>query len=276
MHRAPKGGSHARGARSAGRGQRMSAADGGGAVTISAMVSPIAPMPSRTSVPRGVVMPIGRAASRLVDRVAPRHLLGLFHRLDIEIDDDGLVVASYQHTFERFARTGVDLLVGNERRHIDEIARSGLGSEFQPFAPAHACFAPHNVDDALELAVVMRAGLGIGLNAHRARPDFLRADARIIDRGLTVHARRLRCIGIKRVPGNDAHAVVLPFGRVLVVGLAIHAAPTARVWRRLQNAWLLRRPGTTLWPCRRTPAAPTWDWSRPRCRRPPAHTSRRP
>ncbi|MGY4344768.1 hypothetical protein ACVWXM_001232 [Bradyrhizobium sp. GM7.3] len=40
------------------------------------------------------------------------------------------------------------------------------------------------------MAVVMRAGLGVGLDADRARPQFLRTDAREIDRGRAVHARR--------------------------------------------------------------------------------------
>ena len=33
---------------------------------------------------------------------------------------------------------GVDLLVRHVGRHVDEIARAGLGHEFQPLAPAHA------------------------------------------------------------------------------------------------------------------------------------------
>jgi hypothetical protein len=50
----------------------------------------------------------------------------------------------------------------------------------------------------------------------------------------------------------------------------------ARAARRWQNAWLPPRPGTTPWPCRRTPAAPTWDLNRRRCRHPPGRTSRHP
>ena len=77
-------------------------------------------------------------------------------------------------------------------------------------APAHPRLALHHVDDAFEMAVMMRAGLGVRLDADRARPQFLRADAREIDRGRAIHAGRRRHVGIELIAGNDAHAVMFP------------------------------------------------------------------
>src|SRR5262249_5590156 len=137
-------------------------------------------------------------------------------------------------------------LVGYERRHIDEIARTGFGGEFQPLAPTHARLAAHHVDDALELAVVMCPGLGVGANVDGACPNLLGADAGIVDRSLAIHARRLRGVGIKRMPRNAAHAVVLPFGRRFAVGFDVHVVALVCVMPGPTRAsWLLSPPRRT-------------------------------
>jgi hypothetical protein len=66
--------------------------------------------------------------------------------------------------------------VRHVRRHVDEVARAGLGGELERFAPAHPRPALDDVDHALELAVVMRAGLRVGVDVDRAGPELLRAD----------------------------------------------------------------------------------------------------
>src|SRR5579862_1956621 len=149
-----------------------------------------------------------------VDRIDPQHGFRLLHRLDVEIDGDGLAVAAHQHAFQHLIRAGIDLLMRHVRRDEDEIARIGLGGELQMLAPAHARLAAHHIDDALEMAVMMRAGFGIGLDRHRAGPQFLRAGAGKIDRGFAIHAGRRRHIGIELIARNDAHAVVLPTARI--------------------------------------------------------------
>src|SRR6266481_1882374 len=133
--------------------------------------------------------------------------------------------------------------MGYERRHIDEIARTGFGGEFQPLAPAHARLSAHHVDDALQLTVVMRPGLGIGANVHRACPNFLSTDAGIVDRRLAIHAWRLRGVGVERMPRNDAHAVVLPFGRLFAIDFGVHVVALvcsrpACLHRRGKQPWL--------------------------------------
>jgi hypothetical protein len=67
------------------------------------------------------------------------------------------------------------------------------------------------------MAVVMRTGLGVRLDADRARPQFLRADAREIDCGRAVHAGRRRHVGIELIAGNDAHTVMFPAIVMIVV-----------------------------------------------------------
>src|SRR5262249_15205499 len=145
-----------------------------------------------------------------VDRVDPRNVLRLLGRLNVEVDDDGLVVAAHQHAFERLVRARVDLLVRHVRRHEDEVTRAGLGGEFEPIAPPHPRFAAHDVDHAFQRAVVMRAGLRVGMDADGPGPELLGTGAREIDRGLAVHAWRLRRIRVERMAGDDAHAIMFP------------------------------------------------------------------
>ncbi len=52
---------------------------------------------------------------------------------------------------------------------------------------------------------------------HRAGPQFLRADAREIDRGRAVHAGGRRHVGVELVAGNDADAVMLPAIMIVVM-----------------------------------------------------------
>ena len=77
--------------------------------------------------------------------------------------------------------------------------------------------------------MVMRAGLGIGMDADRAGPDLLRADPGGVDRGGAVHAGGLRGIGIELVALDHPHAVVPPVdgarcGRLVVVLVLAHRA----------------------------------------------------
>src|SRR5690348_16585155 len=102
-------------------------------------------------------------------------------------------------------------------RHEDEIAGASFRGELQMLTPAHSRPALHHIDDAFEMAVMMRAGLGVGLDVDRTGPELLRADAGEGDRGLAVHARGRRHVGVELVAGNDAYAVVLPALVVMMV-----------------------------------------------------------
>ena len=52
--------------------------------------------------------------------------------------------------------------MGHVGRHEDEVAGAGLGHELEPLAPAHARLTAHDVDHALELAVMVGAGFRVG------------------------------------------------------------------------------------------------------------------
>src|SRR5262249_8304377 len=62
-------------------------------------------------------------------------------------------------------------------------------------APPHAGPAGDNVDHAFQGTVVVRAGLGTGLDDRRTGPDLLSPGRCAADRGFAVHAGRLRRVG---------------------------------------------------------------------------------
>src|SRR5215510_12222920 len=136
-----------------------------------------------------------------------------FRRLDgrnVEIDDDWFLAASNQHALERLIRAGVDFLMGNKRRHVYEIARACFGSELEVIAPTHASFASYDVDHAFKLAVMMRPGLSIWMNADGSSPELVRACSGVSDGGSAIHAGCLRRVGIELVGVNDANAIFFP------------------------------------------------------------------
>ena len=149
----------------------------------------------------------------LVDRIDPEHRFRLFHWFDVQVHHHGFVVAAHQHTLQRLIAAGVDFLVRNVRRDEDEVAGVGLGDKLQLLAPAHPGLAAHNVNHAFQRAVVMRAGLGVGVNIDGASPDLLRADTGLIDRRGAVHPRRLRRVGIQLIALDHPHTVQPPIHR---------------------------------------------------------------
>src|SRR6266436_3381149 len=148
--------------------------------------------------------------------IDPQDRFGFLHRLDVEIDRDSLAVAAHQHAFKHLVAAGVDLLMRHVGRNEDKIAGVGLRHKLQMLAPAHPRPALDHVDDALEVSVMMRAGLGVGLDGHGAGPQFLRAGAGEIDRRLAVHAGGRGHVGIELVARDDADAIVFPALGVLV------------------------------------------------------------
>ena len=58
--------------------------------------------------------------------------------LDVEIDYDGILTASCDHSFTGFVGEGVDLLVRYVGRNINEVARASFTAEFQVISPSHA------------------------------------------------------------------------------------------------------------------------------------------
>ena len=145
-----------------------------------------------------------------MNRIDPETASGTLDRLDIEIDYHRLLAAAHDHARQRRVGRGVDLLMRHEGRNKDEIARPGFGDVFEMFAPAHPRAPGDDVDDAFKFAVMMRAGLRVRFDPDRARPDFLRSGASVVDRRRARHPGRLCRIGVKLVAGNYSDAVVAP------------------------------------------------------------------
>ena len=117
--------------------------------------------------------PRGGSGVQVVD---PAHLLRL--GLDVgqvEVHDDRLLAAAHEHAGQRLVSTALISWCGHVRRHEDEVAGTGLGDELQPLAPAHPRAPLTDVDDALDRAVVMRAGLRVGMDDDGPRPQLLGA-----------------------------------------------------------------------------------------------------
>ena len=70
-------------------------------------------------------------------RVDPGYLFGPLHRLNIKVNNDGLLVIAHDDAGERFVLAGINLLMGNKRWHIDKVARPSFGNEFEALSPPH-------------------------------------------------------------------------------------------------------------------------------------------
>jgi hypothetical protein len=148
-----------------------------------------------------------------VDVVDPAHLFGIgFDSGQVEIDDDGFLVTAHHNAGQRHAGTGIDLLMGQVRRNIDEVARARLGGVFEPLAPPHPGATGDHVDHAFDVAVMVRPGLGVRIDNHGACPQPLGARERSGDRGSPPHSRGLCGVGVQRVGVHDPHALQAPVG----------------------------------------------------------------
>jgi uncharacterized protein YjbJ (UPF0337 family) len=149
--------------------------------------------------------------------IYPQHGFRFLDRLDVEIDGNRLPIAAHQHALEHFVTAGVDLLVRHVGRDENEIAGIGFRGELQMLSPTHPRLSLHDVDDAFEVTMMMRAGLGVRLDRHGAGPQFLRANAGEVDGSLSIHPRSRGHIRVKLIAWNDANAIVLPAFRVAVI-----------------------------------------------------------
>ena len=129
-------------------------------------------------------------------RIGLRIFWGWFGALDIQIDDDRLLAASDYDRLYRLVPSSVQLLMRDERRHINEISGTGFLHEFQVRSPAKARAASNDVENCFQFPVVMRPSARIRMNNHRARPELFRTCASVGDRSSAGHAGRLRRIAI--------------------------------------------------------------------------------
>src|ERR1041385_9038377 len=99
-----------------------------------------------------------------MDVIHPMHFFRFLDDRDIQIDDDRLLTAAAEDAGEGLGVAGVYFLMGDVGRHVYEVAGAGLGDEVELVAPAHAGLAAYYIYDALDRAVVMGAGLGLGMD----------------------------------------------------------------------------------------------------------------
>jgi hypothetical protein len=72
-----------------------------------------------------------------MDVVYPVHLLRRLGRRNIEINNDRLLLIAHDDTAEWFVVARINLLMENERWHVDEVARPSFGNEFKVLSPPH-------------------------------------------------------------------------------------------------------------------------------------------
>ncbi len=174
--------------------------------------------PKKTSV-------IGRAFFGMipgVERVVLGSVRSVLRTWNVQIDDDGVLTATYDHCFHRFVLMRVQFLMGNVGRDVDEVTRACLIDEFQMISPAKAGAAADDVNHGFQFPMMMRTGLGIGLDHHRSRPELLRADPGPRDGFGAGHTGGLRRVRVQLAAANDTQAVVFPIGFV-VAGRILHA-----------------------------------------------------
>src|SRR5215831_8829647 len=145
-----------------------------------------------------------------VNRVDPVHIFRGFYRLDIQIHDHRFLTASHEDTTKDLVLAGIDLLMGYERRDIDEVSRPGFRNEFEPLPPAHTRPAAYHINHTFQLSVVVRASFRVGFDDDCARPQFTGAGSRMRNRSRSRHAWCLRSIQIKLAARNHFHSVISP------------------------------------------------------------------
>ena len=107
--------------------------------------------------------------------------------------------------------------MGDIGRHVDEIARAGLGDEFEPVAPAHPGAPADHIDDALHRPVMVRAGLRHRVDDDRPGPQLLRAGARVGDRRGAIYAGCLGRVDVEFARMDHPDAVEAPSGLAAIV-----------------------------------------------------------
>ena len=93
-----------------------------------------------------------------------------FGTLDVQIHDHGILSASYNHCFTRYVGAGVDFLMRDVGRNVNEIASAGFSAEFQAVAPTHTRTASNDVDHRLQFAMMVGAGFGVRLDDYGTGP----------------------------------------------------------------------------------------------------------
>jgi hypothetical protein len=178
----------------------------------------------RATVPSWLRSRVLALSQRGVEGIVLRIVGRVFRAGNIQIDDDGFLTAAHDHRLDRLVFAGIQLLMRNVGRNVDEISWAGFVDELQIVSPAKAGAAAHYVDYSFQFAVMMRAGLSIGMHHYSSRPELLRADPCMRDGLGARHSWSLRSVRVEFAAADDAQAVGFP------VGLIVHRfCPSSRL-----------------------------------------------
>ena len=130
--------------------------------------------------------------------------LGAFHS---KVHHNWILPAPDNHRLTSFVGFGINLLMRNERRDIDKIARTRFASELETIPPTHARSALDDIKNRFQFSVVMGSGFRAGPDRNRARPEFCRASARVSDGGGSRHTRCLRRVRVEFLAPYNFDAV---------------------------------------------------------------------
>jgi len=130
--------------------------------------------------------------------------------LDIQIHDNRILPASDHHGLTRYIYPGIDFLMRDVGRNINEIARAGFVAELQPIAPAHPGPTSDDVYNSLQFAMMVRTGLGVRLNHYGTGPQLTCPGTRMSNGGGPCHSRSLGRVHVQFPCMHDLHTIVFP------------------------------------------------------------------
>ena len=88
--------------------------------------------------------------------------LRLFDGSDVQVHHHWVLAAAHEHALQQLIR-GVDFLMRDVRRDVDEVPWASFCQKLQAFAPAHAGLSLDDVNDRLKPTVVVPIS---GLTSH--------------------------------------------------------------------------------------------------------------
>lgn len=133
--------------------------------------------------------------------------LGTF---DIQIHYNRLLPASHDHGLTWHIRAGIDFLVRDVGRNVDEISGVGLIAELQPIAPAHTRTTSDNVNHRLQLAMMVGASFGVWLNDDGTGPQLACPGTRLSNGGGPRHSWSLGRVRVQLSRVHDLYAMFFP------------------------------------------------------------------
>ena len=130
--------------------------------------------------------------------------------LDVEIHDHRILPASDYHRFTRHIWAGVNFLMRDVGRNINEISRCRLIAELQTVTPSHSGTTSHDVDHGLQFTMMVRGSFSVRLNNYGTSPQFAGPGTRVRNGGCPCHSRALGCVGVQIPSAHNFHAVLFP------------------------------------------------------------------